>query len=152
MDTGNTRNIGLVVIATAVHPRGYGEHSDAEESELNDYGSSPWIRGTHTIIINTLVNNRFIPVDTGNTTGEYVFLQNQTVHPRGYGEHISDERASVYYFGSSPWIRGTPGSKILNSKGNRFIPVDTGNTIQIKIPVSTVTVHPRGYGEHYLKK
>ena len=92
--------------------------------------------------------SRFIPVDTGNT--KHVTLRPivSPVHPRGYGEHTREQERIFESGGSSPWIRGTQQSGIERGYSIRFIPVDTGNTIDSKIVFGGCTVHPRGYGEH----
>ena len=47
VDTGNTARAAILMIISAVHPRGYGEHNQALYFCCATYGSSPWIRGTH---------------------------------------------------------------------------------------------------------
>ncbi len=58
-----------------------------------------------------------------------------------------DEGDKVY--GSSPWVRGTRLKKHISIMAVRFIPVGTGNTTMYAVEFFSVSVHPRGYGEHY---
>ena len=96
--------------------------------------------------------NRFIPVDTGNTSRWSAGQWWHPVHPRGYGEHISGIRQSMTIHGSSPWIRGTLFLWCTWIFPWRFIPVDTGNTGAVKFCHDSSPVHPRGYGEHILSR
>ncbi len=75
---------------------------------------------------------------------------NIVVHPRGYGEHVFHELPRLDGNGSSPWVRGTLTNKFFLVIILRFIPVGTGNTKIKRFLAQTVTVHPRGYGEHAL--
>src|SRR5690554_2324999 len=79
-----------------------------------------------------------------------MFRNSITVHPRGYGEHISIAVVLFITGGSSPWVRGTYGLIVVFPIINRFIPVGTGNILPIRRFSSRSTVHPRGYGEHLL--
>ena len=87
VDTGNTVELPGNPIKLPVHPRGYGEHSKSNLSNLPKNGSSPWIRGTHPDIKYIIMISRFIPVDTGNTLNILATSTQDVVHPRGYGEH-----------------------------------------------------------------
>ncbi len=128
MDTGNTAlGIGTAVLS-AVHPRGYGEHLRGIPVNAREAGSSPWIRGT----------------PSKNTNA----IMQEPVHPRGYGEHDTQLSAVNDGCGSSPWIRGTLVVMHVPCSHKRFIPVDTGNTMEYLYQYETHAVHPRGYGEH----
>ncbi len=71
---------------------------------------------------------RFIPVGTGNTIFKLCDFDGLTVHPRGYGEHSKPHMSSIFFGGSSPWVRGTQDNGVEHNGGKRFIPVGTGNT------------------------
>ena len=148
MDTGNTSLLSVRSRCLSVHPRGYGEHVTVDEESGGVSGSSPWIRGTlHNVqLVGGL--NRFIPVDTGNTLLAAPRSKDQPVHPRGYGEHTASQWLYGAAAGSSPWIRGTLRLICFAPCHRRFIPVDTGNTSFVRYFSATLTVHPRGYGEH----
>ena len=87
MDTGNTFITKKPYNGKPVHPRGYGEHIPANSDIFIFTGSSPWIRGTLTVLFTATDSVRFIPVDTGNTVITTCGLITFPVHPRGYGEH-----------------------------------------------------------------
>ena len=52
--------------------------------------------------------------------------------------------------GSSPWARGTHHFRMECILIYRFIPVGTGNTLQVNYLTIVSAVHPRGHGEHFL--
>ena len=152
VDTGNTSTIANSELVTAVHPRGYGEHLVIVVYVHCFTGSSPWIRGTPRYRRICSLFHRFIPVDTGNTPSWLMITTTAAVHPRGYGEHVFQFVFLHTSSGSSPWIRGTQSKNGSLTPFQRFIPVDTGNTLQM-IRVRLMTpVHPRGYGEHINKR
>ena len=147
--TGNTALQGSNSKGFSVHPRGYGEHWLAAVSAMAPYGSSPWVRGTPVVNTERLAPRRFIPVGTGNTRHNLGTRQGRTVHPRGYGEHLRVSITSCLMAGSSPWVRGTHHVSRTKGQLTRFIPVGTGNTTAQLNFQQVITVHPRGYGEHY---
>ncbi len=132
----------------AVHPRGHGEHFEADLRELCGRGSSPWARGTRSSVIVVTFNPRFIPVGTGNTNVSASLKKPLSVHPRGHGEHLSACNPKCPITGSSPWARGTPYRIHPHQVRFRFIPVGTGNTRQQRHTWAAHPVHPRGHGEH----
>ncbi len=69
--------------------------------------SSPCIRGTQKLFDSNVIELRFIPVHTGNTTPVLSVIERLTVHPRAYGEHPIVPVYGEWSFGSSPCIRGT---------------------------------------------
>ena len=102
---GDIFSIGTA--SRTVHPRGCGEHCLVREIAESTFGSSPRVRGTPDAppIANCVL--RFIPAGAGNTYSGAVYIADQTVHPRGCGEH---------------------GIRIEVSPQRRFIPAGAGNT------------------------
>ena len=74
-----------------------------------------------------------------------------TVHPRACGEHDQHNPGTVDHAGSSPRVRGTPGSHREVGRLCRFIPARAGNTGSDHNPMQLKTVHPRACGEHGLE-
>ena len=148
MGTGNTLSDDGTYYQNTVHPRGHGEHLKAEIDTLNEDGSSPWARGTLSILRLRIVSFRFIPVGTGNTCVAASFCLCSAVHPRGHGEHDVSIVVHDHQAGSSPWARGTRISSDNQTAAVRFIPVGTGNTGTFNTPSLSLPVHPRGHGEH----
>ena len=91
---------------------------------------------------------RFIPAGAGNTTGHHSTQQRQPVHPRGRGEHPFAAKLGERDFGSSPRARGTRKGQAPRSLRSRFIPAGAGNTSPRDLSHCSLTVHPRGRGEH----
>ena len=111
-------------------------------------GSSPRTRGTRIIRTSPAQNSRFIPADAGNTRVAAVSSENVSVHPRGRGEHHKLGHQRALHLGSSPRTRGTQLFSIPGLIQCRFIPADAGNTASVFLFAESVTVHPRGRGEH----
>ena len=146
--TGNTQPAIKIWRVTAVHPRGHGEHNLNAYKQAAMDGSSPWARGTQNRTQLIVSHYRFIPVGTGNTRRTLATCQAHSVHPRGHGEHDHIVKSLLFIFGSSPWARGTPHRQTARQSLIRFIPVGTGNTFLLSNVGTTLTVHPRGHGEH----
>ena len=146
--TGNTIVKPNAHSLLTVHPRGHGEHYRKFWVVVCQRGSSPWARGTLTTAVTPLLNARFIPVGTGNTSTLALWLQHCPVHPRGHGEHEENKHVYSRKHGSSPWARGTHSITLQPRLIYRFIPVGTGNTKVYANKALQLPVHPRGHGEH----
>ena len=86
-DAGNTCRRPKIVRDCKDHPRGCGEHIQADCAKLRQDGSSPRMRGTLDGIVNHRPEHGIIPADAGNTT-ICAYRQNRSQdHPRGCGEH-----------------------------------------------------------------
>ena len=131
-----------------VHRRGHGEHFNRSADCFHYHGSSPWARGTQFKNRHTPRIQRFIPVGTGNTYSRHAKKWQDTVHPRGHGEHSNSPLPILPAFGSSPWARGTLHAQYETYLPFRFIPVGTGNTSSLTMKLIMSAVHPRGHGEH----
>ena len=126
---GNTVNADLGDVNGPVHPRGCGEHANCHIERPPLFGSSPRVRGTHTVLI-----------DAESCK--------PAVHPRGRGEHLAPLLSLPISVGSSPRVRGTPMMPLLFASEMRFIPAGAGNTGSAASPRRRRSVHPRGRGEH----
>ncbi len=93
--TGNTGFSLRTITVIAVHPRAYGEHKLCSVICFTCIGSSPCIRGTHDHIDIKTSPLRFIPVHTGNTSGQLPTAIKLPVHPRAYGEHSNHNRLNL---------------------------------------------------------
>ena len=105
--TGNTLGLRFSFLKLPVHPRGHGEHSHLPCAQRYYPGSSPWARGTLDPCGSSGTLTRFIPVGTGNTINCTCSLLTLPVHPRGHGEHLTEQQLRAAAYGSSPWARGT---------------------------------------------
>ena len=148
---GNTRLRKVASGRRAVHPRGCGEHSAADEAFGRGGGSSPRVRGTLLEFIRYVRPPRFIPAGAGNTRALRTGYRRRSVHPRGCGEHPHDHAKRRPSTGSSPRVRGTHPLGGHHLGGPRFIPAGAGNTLLDQPHGMPTPVHPRGCGEHIVK-
>ncbi len=104
---GNTRRLPGCPRCAAVHPRWRGEHGKCRTEFMNELGSSPLARGTHTRQSRRSATRRFIPAGAGNTPSSPSARECWAVHPRWRGEHSWSRCMFLCYRGSSPLARGT---------------------------------------------
>ena len=114
---------------------------------MTEIGSSPRLRGTLTRRAGLVMRSRFIPAPAGNAAGYPESNALIAVHPRACGERRCSQTQTMPCTGSSPRLRGTPGTTAGRQRDDRFIPAPAGNA-----PVSykrwrAETVHPRACGE-----
>ena len=145
---GNTDALLRGICLRPVHPRGRGEHVVPNFFIAISNGSSPRARGTRTSRGPGAIIPRFIPAGAGNTSDAAAKSAEDTVHPRGRGEHARNTKISITKSGSSPRARGTPGAIRPSPGQTRFIPAGAGNTFRIGKATLRDSVHPRGRGEH----
>ncbi len=107
---GNTATSRQRGGTSAVHPRVCGEHSFRRDDYVDDYGSSPRVRGTLRVKRRVEHRLRFIPACAGNTLRLALRFLRLPVHPRVCGEHLGGRTLDTWRTGSSPRVRGTPGA------------------------------------------
>ena len=147
---GNTSATVTTMALITVHPRRCGEHGVAREIPCLQIGSSPQVRGTHSISRQGKPLSRFIPAGAGNTQGRRCGLCADSVHPRRCGEHILRKDTGAPSIGSSPQVRGTLKGAGVDCAQIRFIPAGAGNTRRAWWGCGSNPVHPRRCGEHAL--
>ena len=111
-----------------VHPRACGEQRSDVGTLPDGAGSSPRLRGTATVYIDSTGGHRFIPAPAGNRRPGCPRPRRHTVHPRACGEQITSPSAPRTFTGSSPRLRGTARRRFHGSPGRRFIPAPAGNS------------------------
>ncbi len=111
-------------------------------------GSSPRVRGTLRKSCPWPSYQRFIPACAGNTSENWKICVSFAVHPRVCGEHTMPDDWKAEGGGSSPRVRGTPGTAQPAVSARRFIPACAGNTVLLDALKGVVMVHPRVCGEH----
>ena len=149
---GNTFHGSGDFLFWPVHPRGCGEHEASERRISSATGSSPRVRGTPRSTRCRAIWRRFIPAGAGNTGDYPVSHATGAVHPRGCGEHRGSRPADPRVYGSSPRVRGTQRSGENRIQAGRFIPAGAGNTAGSLPSNTSQTVHPRGCGEHSMRR
>ena len=90
---------------------------------------------------------RFIPAPAGNSWSRKERPAEFPVHPRACGELAARWPRIVDGTGSSPRLRGTPGTLSGRFFTNRFIPAPAGNSAIRRRSAPPTPVHPRACGE-----
>ena len=110
------------------HPRMCGEHTDPDGDHAMQQGSSPHVRGARVADPYRLRVAGIIPACAGSTFRPCfrAFLFGD--HPRMCGEH--DIAACVHFRkrGSSPHVRGAPGTRRIPENEGGIIPACAGST------------------------
>ena len=125
---GNTSSVSRSGAWLRDHPRVCGEHWLLMVREHEAEGSSPRVRGTHTLDLTSLNDVGIIPACAGNTSHCIGCPSVRRDHPRVCGEHHSSIMSSAFRRGSSPRVRGTPPARTRRAVANRIIPACAGNT------------------------
>ena len=147
-DAGSTVVVHLANAVFKDHPRGCGEHWTRCARGSTRHGSSPRMRGAHTIRSVPDWVPRIIPADAGSTRCISRIGHIPWDHPRGCGEHSGEPLHLSQVVGSSPRMRGAPSRPSQDWKVRGIIPADAGSTCQQPEPGSAGGDHPRGCGEH----
>ena len=84
---GNTHGTRSCHPTARDHPRACGEHSINGKASLTAQGSSPRMRGTHSLRKYTLRHAGIIPAHAGNTDTIDSIIARYKDHPRACGEH-----------------------------------------------------------------
>ena len=145
---GNTSWLPPVENWSGDHPRVCGEHSETALPVSFATGSSPRMRGTPTAVERVLPKPGIIPAYAGNTPERTVSLVASRDHPRVCGEHTGRGDSRGVTQGSSPRMRGTPGTRYHVRHYAGIIPAYAGNTYNYKKIRTRRRDHPRVCGEH----
>ena len=93
-----------------------------------------------------------IPADAGSTNYDSFMYSDTEDHPRGCGEHATAQVRVSPEWGSSPRMRGAPVIKPGGHPYGGIIPADAGSTFAKHLQSINHQDHPRGCGEHVLKR
>ena len=146
MYIGNTPYLYIAIKIAAVYPCVYREH--VVVVVLSIYGLSLCIQETRGAAAQPWVFLRFIPVYTGNTTGEINSNLVPPVYPCVYREHGFIVFFCLVIIGLSLCVQGTHINNYRQLLSDRFIPVCTGNTVPAAINCCPFAVYPCVYREH----
>ena len=89
------------------HPRGCGAHGHIKFKKDQSLGSSPRVRGSRALFLQSLGICGIIPAGAGLTFLNRYTGQSGRDHPRGCGAHKIGTRRAVGAGGSSPRVRGS---------------------------------------------
>ena len=128
------------------HPRSRGVYSLCCDGAIGDTGSSPLARGLRRARRKPLPPRRIIPARAGFTRRHPGCPELLRDHPRSRGVYSQENRATTFFYGSSPLARG-----LLASVSQRFydlgiIPARAGFTWAISSKNVKRPDHPRSRG------
>ena len=129
---GNTQEQRRWISVMTDHPRACGEHGSFRVRRTSNSGSSPRMRGTPAYRESHNRTSRIIPAHAGNTRPPPGRTTAPPDHPRACGEHPAVAIAVPTMGGSSPRMRGTPGTTLVDGTYCRIIPAHAGNTSIIR--------------------
>ena len=130
------------------HPRPCGEHACSTTAPWERWGSSPPVRGALGRRRRYRHRPGLIPARAGSTALRFRRAALFRAHPRPCGEHIDASELFVAQKGSSPPVRGAPGSPGRRRCRLGLIPARAGSTIMMMMIWSSARAHPRPCGEH----
>ena len=111
-------------------------------------GSSPRMRGTHSVAGGDFRCGGLIPTYAGNTRVVFRVDFFHGAHPHVCGEHLFVTLVLCLRLGSSPRMRGTLTVVELLATGNGLIPTYAGNTQPHRPQEHRSWAHPHVCGEH----
>ena len=130
------------------HPHVCGEHNSLVTLDRYEQGSSPRMRGTLNISLESRDIVGLIPTYAGNTQPYHASASHRRAHPHVCGEHFARRRGRRSFSGSSPRMRGTRFFTSSSAIRNGLIPTYAGNTCLIKVSSGRGWAHPHVCGEH----
>ena len=115
------------------HPRACGAHLTREMANTNVPGSSPRMRGSHTLADRAAGLSGIIPAHAGLTQLEEVIKELRRDHPRACGAHAMLSASGEKETGSSPRMRGSPVRQHVPHAARGIIPAHAGLTLEKQI-------------------
>ena len=144
------------------HPRACGENAGEHFASVLVSGSSPRMRGKHTVIRDNNVSRGLIPAHAGKTRPSSRAQPEHWAHPRACGENWLFPLGLNTPTGSSPRMRGKqtiPGLKVtheglipgLKETHEGLIPAHAGKTADSPPRPRSRPAHPRACGENFIQ-
>ena len=130
----------------ADHPRACGANSDPFHVFAVASGSSPRVRGKRWVASSAAGAFRIIPARAGQTSSSSPRPGNSTDHPRACGANLVPFSLRLWWFGSSPRVRGKPGALLDRGDNSRIIPARAGQTCCPRAGQRDCPDHPRACG------
>ena len=130
------------------HPRACGENSTLLTRDVQQPGSSPRVRGKRAPGARQGRGVRLIPARAGKTRCGRGPASRRTAHPRACGENMARISSTTRRAGSSPRVRGKPGTSCTMCMIRGLIPARAGKTGLVGVHCSSMPAHPRACGEN----
>ena len=105
---GKTGTRNTVACDDWEHPRVCGENLKGVPPAAAKLGTSPRMRGKHSILVTVGCAGRNIPAYAGKTIGQLVNDWDTAEHPRVCGENKARIKSISFPCGTSPRMRGKP--------------------------------------------
>ena len=130
------------------HPRACGENKIVDDSEIQQKGSPPRVRGKRPEWLDDFVRQRITPARAGKTEIEYCSVMAWKDHPRACGENGKTGRKSVWTKGSPPRVRGKLAALHFFDVVTGITPARAGKTRPVNAHRVRSWDHPRACGEN----
>ena len=114
-------------------------------------GSPPRVRGIHGCNLKSFCAGRFTPACTGNTVETVVNSLPERGSPPRVRGILMNLCLQTLLIGSPPRVRGIRLPIRIKMFLSRFTPACTGNTMQPQTKMALNAVHPRVYGEYFMR-
>ena len=128
------------------HPRACGANPAVMVMEVSPSGSSPRVRGKPFRTIPGRAGVRIIPARAGQTLRRGQWHRHDADHPRACGANLVPFSLRLWWFGSSPRVRGKLDDVRLDDAANRIIPARAGHTYFFQSIKAVTPDHPRACG------
>ena len=128
------------------HPRACGANPAVMVMEVSPSGSSPRVRGKPFRTIPGRAGVRIIPARAGQTLRRGQWHRHDADHPRACGANLVPFSLRLWWFGSSPRVRGKLDDVRLDDAANRIIPARAGQTQRQQDRRARRPDHPRACG------
>ena len=132
--------------ACADHPRACGANLAVHAGANVKAGSSPRVRGKPCGDGDGGVALRIIPARAGQTLRRGQWHRHDADHPRACGANLVPFSLRLWWFGSSPRVRGKLDDVRLDDAANRIIPARAGQTYFFQSIKAVTPDHPRACG------
>ena len=112
----------------SAHPRACGENAFLYRGTCHRLGSSPRMRGKHSLGVDVRMARGLIPAHAGKTSRFSAYPTNPAAHPRACGENRPRLKARTIAPGSSPRMRGKRVGDFAGFGVDGLIPAHAGKT------------------------
>ena len=112
------------------HPRACGAHENTKNGGISNVGSSPRMRGSHSMDASHLQRVGIIPAHAGLTPCRHLAMRTWWNHPRACGAHGFRGQKFELGWGSSPRMRGSQFRNAIKKGKEGIIPAHAGLTVK----------------------
>ena len=138
--------------AAADHPRSCGANHLNITPRVEQFGSSPLVRGQQFIDVSDSFECRIIPARAGPTMFVSSRAFSNADHPRSCGANTTRRPYGQYAGGSSPLVRGQQFIDVSDSFECRIIPARAGPTMFVSSRAFSNADHPRSCGANTTRR